>query len=106
MYREGPDQWMEPFIVSKVEDKLVALLDQNRMERTFSIQQIKPYSRLTSSSDTLDVFEFLNEMLSPFQSGSLPKLPLRQTFMTEVIQYSDPRAEKSQRPRKRKSKAS
>ena len=38
VYREGPDQWMGPFILSKVEDKLVTVLDQNRMERTFSIQ--------------------------------------------------------------------
>ena len=102
VYREGPDQWMVPFIVSKVEDKLVTVLEQNKMERTFSIQQIKPYNRLTSSSDTLDSSEFLNEMLSPFQSGSSPKLPPRQTFMTEVIQYSDPRADKFVEAKKKK----
>ena len=94
VYREGPDQWMGPFLVSKVQDKRVSVFDQNRIERTFNVQQVKPYRRTTPSSDMLDSSEFLNEMLSPFLSGtSSTPLPC-QTLMTEVIKPSDPRAEK------------
>ena len=93
-YREGPDKWMGPFLVSKVEDKLISIFDKNRIERTFSTEQVKPYNRTTSSSDMLDCSEFLNEMLFPFLSETSPKPPPCQTLMTEIIQSRDPRAQK------------
>ena len=92
---------MGPFIVSKVEDKLITILDQNRIEGTFSTQQVKPYKQTTFSSGMLDSSEFLNEMLSPFLSGTLPKPPPNEVFMTEVIHPSDPRAEKLKEAKKK-----
>ena len=101
VYREGPDQWMGPFIVSKVQDKRITIFDQNRLERTFSVQQVKPYRRTTPSSDMLDSSEFLNEMLSPFLSGTSSTPPQCQTLLTEVINPIDPRADKITEAKKR-----
>ena len=78
----------------KEEDKLIIVFDQNRIERAFSVQQVKPYRRTTSRSDMLDSSEVLSEMLSIFQSGTSSKPPPFQTLMTEVIKSIDHRAEK------------